>query len=113
MVDAALGLYAYLDKDIDWSKSGHEDIFRYKVKTLVPDDNKNIFDTGEIEKAISVAGVLEYHGKLMFIVVASKNSTLKSIKAKKTKKKNSRKARAKNRAAKISRKKNRRKKKKG
>ena len=62
--------------------SGHQDIFRYKLKTLVPDKKANIADTGDIANAISLACILEYHKKITFVVIAARNKDLVFMKKK-------------------------------
>ena len=78
LVIAAKEIYAYVYKDIDWSISGHEDIFRYKIKTLVPDIYGNLNDTGNLEDAITIASIQEYHKKISFVVLAVKHKYLNS-----------------------------------
>lgn len=80
LVDAALGFYAYLNKDIDWSQSGHSDIFKYKLKTLTPNENGEIYDSDYIDEAVSIASIQIYHDKLGFIIVAGKRKYLKQTK---------------------------------
>jgi hypothetical protein len=77
VLDAGAAIFEYLDKDLDWSVSGHHDIFRYKLKTLVPDKKENIIDSGELDKAVSVASIQVYHDKIGFVVVATPPSFLK------------------------------------
>lgn len=91
VVIAAKGMYAYVNKGINWSVSGHEDIFRYKLKTLVPDIHGVINDTGEVDKAVSIASILEYHKRFSFVVVAAKHERINSLIKRPKKKKNRRK----------------------
>ena len=80
LVDAKLNIYAYLDKDINWSKSGHLDIFKYKIKTLTADENDNIYDSNDVEKTTSIASVQYYHNKIGFIVLAVRKKYLNKVK---------------------------------
>lgn len=84
---AANYIEAYLHKDTEWSVSGHEDIFRYKLKTLVPNTESDISDTGDITNAISIASIQEYHKKIGFLVIAARHKEL-DIMRKKQKMKN-------------------------
>jgi hypothetical protein len=68
-----VNLFAYLDKDISWSISGHKDIFRYKFKMMIPDKNGDLHDGTLIDKAEGFVSVQEYHSTSSFIVFAAKN----------------------------------------
>ncbi|WP_156039959.1 hypothetical protein [Aureispira sp. CCB-QB1] len=79
-LDAAkAGLLAYLNKDTQWSKSGHLDIFSYKLKALTPDENGDITDGKNIENTKSFASVQVYHDRISFIVVAARKKYLNKL----------------------------------
>lgn len=61
-----------------WKKSGHEDIFRYKI-ALFKNNNGQIVKTDRVSDSIGVFSLLEYHKSILILVFGVKKRALKSI----------------------------------
>lgn len=59
-----------VQEDNNWCLSAHEDIFQYKIRAGVHDENGNIIDTTQIDDALIFAGVLIYYKKITAVVFA-------------------------------------------
>lgn len=73
---AASEIFQYLAKGITWKQSGHEAIFKYKFKTMAPDENGVLYDSDDLDDADNLACVQFYHERMGFIVVASRRTFL-------------------------------------
>lgn len=63
-------LNTYLDLNHDWSIVGHKDIFKYKIKAMIPNKNGVLYDGMDFENSISFVCKMEYHNiikPLLFI----------------------------------------------
>ncbi|MFN7115450.1 MAG: hypothetical protein ACK4TA_01545 [Saprospiraceae bacterium] len=76
LTKAAIDISSYLDKDIDWSESGHANIFKYKFKTMAVGKNELIYDSDDLDIANNMASIQIYHDKFAFIVMATRKSFL-------------------------------------
>ena len=80
LMGIAQHLYHYVSEGNNWSFSGHEDIFQYKMKSLTPDDNDQIVDSPDLENALGIVSVLVYHKQLSPVIFAAKKDFLERIK---------------------------------
>ena len=64
LAKAGANIFKYLDKGIEWSKSGHKDIFKYKFKTMTPNEEGIIYDSDDLDEAHTIASVQYYHDKI-------------------------------------------------
>lgn len=74
--DAGIDIFRYLDKDIGWEKSGHEDIFKYKFKSMASNKDGIIYDSDDLDEADNIGCVQIYHNELGFVVLATKKKFL-------------------------------------
>lgn len=78
---AAQHLYDYLTFDSQWKYSGHQDIFKYILKDIGFDSNKDSFlELGDLSKAVAVVGLLVYHNHVAAIVVAGDKEFIEQCK---------------------------------
>lgn len=77
-IEAGAGIFFYLDKDVRWAKSGHEDIFKYKFKSMAADANGVIYDSEDLDEADNIACVQVYHNEFEFVVLATSMKFLNS-----------------------------------
>lgn len=64
-------IYDYLTYDNKWKISGHQDIFKFILKDITIDKDKAVFEeSGNLSKAIAVAGLLVYHDDVVAVIVA-------------------------------------------
>jgi hypothetical protein len=63
-------MYQYLIADGNWSVSGHEDIFQYRIRSIADDGQRHMVDTLDLNHAIGVAAVMVYHKNLCAVVIA-------------------------------------------
>ncbi|WP_378187512.1 hypothetical protein ACE939_04100 [Aquimarina sp. W85] len=80
LMGIAQHLYNYVSEGNDWNVSGHEDIFQYKMKSLTPDANDQIFDSSDLKNALGIVSVLVYHKNLSPVIIAAKKDFLERIK---------------------------------
>ena len=72
-------LFGYVAEGNNWNISGHEDIFKYKLKSFTPTDGENVFDTPELDNSLGVVGILIYHKSILAVVIAAKKDFLESL----------------------------------
>lgn len=65
--------YNYIAFGDDWSHSGHEDVFRFKIKAFCLLDDGQIGETNNMTSAIGVSSVMIYHNKLCPVIFALKS----------------------------------------
>lgn len=66
--------YAHLDTS--WKIIGHDSIFKYKLKAMIPDQLGKYSDLGEVEKANGFICLMEYHKILKPLVLVTRKSIL-------------------------------------
>lgn len=73
--DAVNYILAFLEKNGTWKKSGHEDIFRYKI---VPFKNENgiVVKTNSLSESIGVFSILDYHKSILILVFGFKENKI-------------------------------------
>lgn len=83
MIKSAQILHDYTRTDKEWEVSGHEDVFKFILKDITPNEEKQIFyESGDFEKIIGVAGVLVYHEDVGAVVLAGKKEYVESCRPK-------------------------------
>ncbi len=76
-------IYGYLQVGKDYEFSGHPDIFKFILKDMTPDiPVDRVYESGDFEKLVGVAGLLIYHDDMGAIVVAGKKIFIASCKPK-------------------------------
>jgi hypothetical protein len=65
-------LYGYTDEGIKWNSIGHEDVFEYKIKSMIADKNGMIYDDENIEHAIGFVCIMHYHHSIKPLIIASR-----------------------------------------
>ena len=73
-------LNTYLDLDKNWSIVGHKDIFKYKIKAMIPNYN-GIFNDGlDIENSISFVCKMEYHNIIKPLLFINRKDNMTNLK---------------------------------
>jgi hypothetical protein len=67
-------LYGYTDEGIEWNTIGHEDVFQYKIKAMIPDKNGMIYDNVDIKNAVGFVCTMHYHNAIKPLIIASKTN---------------------------------------
>ena len=62
-------LEKFLNDYPDWEIVGHKDIFKYKLKSLV-EENNIFYDNDDISESIGFVCKMEYHKKLKPLIIA-------------------------------------------
>jgi len=60
----------YIDYEMDWSFIGHPEVFKYKIKAMIPGEDDMFYDGDNLEEAIGFVCTMEYHGALKPLVIA-------------------------------------------
>lgn len=71
-------IFQFLASGIDWSISGHKDIFKYKFKLMFPRKDGIVEETDDLTISNNMACVQFYHGIFGFIVIATRRKWLNS-----------------------------------
>lgn len=81
LIKTAQVLHDYVRTDKNWEVSGHQDVFKFILKDMTPDEAKGIFyESGNWDDIIGVAGLLVYHDDIGAIVLAGKRAYVESCK---------------------------------
>jgi len=66
----------FLDKHVDWQFSGHEDIFKYKISLIKPDNKGILICSKNIEESVGVLCQLRYHIRFNMTIIATKKTLI-------------------------------------
>jgi hypothetical protein len=72
--------FEYVNANDGLFPSGHEDIFMYNIKTMNATETEEIIDTGDVDSALCIVGVLVYHKNLTSIVIAARKDFIEKVK---------------------------------
>lgn len=83
-IETATVIHDYLRADKEFEYSGHPNIFKFILKDMTPDEpNNRIFESGDFDKLVGVAGLLVYHDDMGAVIVAGKKDFIESCKQRK------------------------------
>ena len=81
LIKTAQTLHDYLTLENKWEISGHQDIFKFILKDITINREQNTFgESGDLLKAVAVAGILVYHDDVGAVVVGGDKDYIESCK---------------------------------
>jgi len=66
----------FLNKNVEWKFSGHEDIFKFKISLIKPDENGLLIKTENISESIGILCQLNYHKRFKITIIAFEKSLI-------------------------------------
>ena len=82
-IDTAQIIYGYLLDGKEFEYSGHPDVFKFILRDMTPDKEKDaVYESRDFTKLVAVAGLLVYHDDIGAVVVAGKKEFIESCKRK-------------------------------
>lgn len=81
-IEVAQIIHDYLiADDTPFEASGHSDIFKFIIKDITEDEtNDSLYESGDFDKLVAVAGLLVYHDDMGAVIVAGKKDFIESCK---------------------------------